>query len=93
MRIIGSLLLTVLSALVAVGQTPSIAPQAASSSPEALANPNTTPSTQPAVVAFDVKKLATTSRPAVALIMVLDKGGKIVKSGSGFFVSAPTASS
>jgi len=88
MRIIGSLLLIALSAVVTAAQTPSVTPQVASSSPEVLANPNTAPSTQPAVVALDVKKLATISRPAVALIMVLEKDGKIVKSGSGFFVSA-----
>ena len=58
------------------------------SPPEVVVNPNTTPPPQQAVVVFDVKKLATMSRPAVALITVLDKDGKLVKSGTGFFVSA-----
>jgi tetratricopeptide (TPR) repeat protein len=37
---------------------------------------------------FDLKKLAATVRPAVALITVSDKDGKPLKIGTGFFVSA-----
>jgi S1-C subfamily serine protease len=37
---------------------------------------------------FDVKKLAATTRPAVALVTVLDKSGKPLKLGTGFFVSS-----
>src|SRR5438046_2791301 len=58
------------------------------SPPEVVVNPNATPPPRQAVVVFDVKKLATMSRPALALITVLDKDGKLVKSGTGFFVSA-----
>jgi S1-C subfamily serine protease/Tfp pilus assembly protein PilF len=59
-------------------------------SPEAMANPNTTPvpaQAQQSVVMFDVKKLAATSRPAVALVTVLDKAGKRLGLATGFFVS------
>jgi putative serine protease PepD len=59
-------------------------------SPEGITNPNTTPAptqAQQSVVVFDVKKLAATTRPAVALIIVLDKSGKPSKEGTGFFVS------
>jgi S1-C subfamily serine protease/Tfp pilus assembly protein PilF len=62
-----------------------------SASPEGIANPNTTPApaqAQQGVVMFDVKKLAATTRPAVALVTVLDKSGKAVKLGTGFFVSS-----
>ena len=36
---------------------------------------------------FDVKKLAATTRPAVALVTALDKSGKPLKLGTGFLVS------
>src|SRR5262249_34945290 len=42
---------------------------------------------QQAIVVFDVKKLAAATRPAVALVTVLDKAGKPLKLGTGFFVS------
>ncbi len=60
-------------------------------SPEAMTNPNTTAApaqAQQSVVVFDVKKLAATTRPAVALVTVLDKSGKPLKLGTGFFVSS-----
>jgi tetratricopeptide (TPR) repeat protein len=44
--------------------------------------------TQGSVVIFDVKKLATTTRPAVALVTIFDKSGKPLKLGTGFFVSS-----
>jgi len=36
---------------------------------------------------LDVKKLASATRPAVALVSVSDNSGKLVKTGTGFFVS------
>ena len=62
-----------------------------SSSPAAILNPNSPPSSpQPpqSSTVFDVKKLATMTRPAVAFVTVFDKDGKLVKAGTGFFVSA-----
>src|SRR5262245_11454594 len=55
-----------------------------------MTNPNTTPvsaQVQQGIVLFDVKKLAATTRPAVTLVTVLDKAGKPLKAGTGFFVS------
>jgi tetratricopeptide (TPR) repeat protein len=54
-----------------------------------MSNPNTpVPAlVQQGIVLFDVKKLATTTRPAVALVAVFDKTGKPLKLGTGFFVS------
>ena len=75
--------LAVATGIAAPQRSPTVSP-----SPEGIVNPNATPPPQQAVVVFDVKKLATTSRPTVALVTVLDKDGKIVKSGTGFFVSA-----
>jgi S1-C subfamily serine protease/Tfp pilus assembly protein PilF len=84
MRGIGLLgLVTILAMLT------SIAAPTVSSSPESITNPNTPAPTQPqqSVIVFDVKKLAATTRPAVALVTVLDKSGKPLKLGTGFFVS------
>jgi S1-C subfamily serine protease len=64
--------------------TPSASPAAG------MTNPNTTPAptqAQQGIVMFDVKKLAATTRPAVALVTVLDEAGKLLKLGIGFFVS------
>jgi S1-C subfamily serine protease/predicted TPR repeat methyltransferase len=94
MRSTGLFGLAVLTAALtstAAPQKPPTGSPTPSASPDAITNPNTTPAPaqpQQGVVAFDVKKLAGMSRPAVALITVLDKDGKLVKSGSGFFVSA-----
>ena len=55
-----------------------------------MTNPNTTPvlaQVPQGILVFDVKKLAATTRPAVALVTVLDKSGKPLKLGTGFFVS------
>ncbi len=63
----------------------------ASSSPAGIVNPNTpppAPQPQQSWPVFDVKKLAAMTRPAVALVTVLDKAGKPLKLGTGFFVSA-----
>ena len=43
---------------------------------------------QQSVVLFDVKKLAMSARPSVALVTVFDKSGKLLKFGTGFFVSS-----
>jgi len=59
-------------------------------SPASIVNPNMTPPTtqpQQSVATFDLKKLATMTRPAVALVTVYDKEGKPLKAGTGFFVS------
>jgi S1-C subfamily serine protease/Tfp pilus assembly protein PilF len=93
MRKIGSfgfaVFLTVLTST-AIAQGPPPAPPTPLAAPEAITNPNTTPApaqAQQSVVMFDVKKLAATTRPAVALVTVLDKSGKPLKLGTGFFVS------
>ena len=90
---IGSFGLSVFLALI---MSPAAPPASSGSptplaSPNAITNPNTTPTSpqaQQSVVIFDVKKLATTTRPAVALVTALDKSGKPLKLGTGFFVSA-----
>ena len=67
------------------------APPTPVASPESITNPNTTPAlaqAQQSGVLFDVKKLAASTRPAVALVTVLDKTGKPSKLGTGFFVSS-----
>jgi len=74
----------------AIAQGPPPAPPTPLAAPEGITNPNTTPAPaqgQQSVVVFDVKKLAATTRPAVALVTVLDKSGKPLKLGTGFFVS------
>jgi S1-C subfamily serine protease len=75
----------------AISQGPPPAPPTPLAAPEGITNPNTTPApaqAQQSVVVFDVKKLAATTRPAVALVTVLDKSGKPLKLGTGFFVSS-----
>lgn len=71
---------------------PSSQPSTAeSSSPTNIVNPNATPVSaqpQPPPIAFDVKKLAAMTRPAVALVTVYDKSDKPLKVGTGFFVSS-----
>ena len=80
--------------VLASAAAPPDAPTASSTplaSPQAITNPNTAPAAaqqQQAVVAFDVKKLAATTRPAVTELIVLDKSGKPLKLGTGFFVSS-----
>jgi len=93
MRKIGSfgfaLFLTVLTST-AIAQGPPPAPPTPLAAPEGITNPNATPApaqAQQNVVVFDVKKLAATTRPAVALVTVLDKSGKPLKLGTGFFIS------
>jgi putative serine protease PepD len=82
------LILTVLACAATPSDSP-IAPPTPSASREGLNNPNSTPASTPqSVVVFDVKKLAATDRPSVALITVLDKSGKPLKLGTGFFVSS-----
>ena len=69
--------------------SPPVSPTA-STSAATIVNPNTTPvpaQPQQNLAAFDVKKLATMTRPSVALVTVYDKSGKAIKLGSGFFVS------
>jgi hypothetical protein len=89
MRKIGSFGFAVFLAVLpstAISQGPPPAPP----TPGAITNPNTTPApaqAQQSVVMFNVKKLAATTRPAVALVTVLDKSGKPLKLGTGFFVS------
>jgi putative serine protease PepD len=81
--------LTVLTST-AIAQGPPPAPPTPAALPEGITNPNTTPpaaKAQQSVVVFDVKKLAATTRPAVALVTVLDKSGKPLKLGTGFFIS------
>jgi S1-C subfamily serine protease len=78
-------------ATAALAESPPVGSPAASSSPTGIVNPNTTPTApqpQQGSTVFDVKKLAAMTRPAVALVTVLDKDGKLVKAGTGFFVSA-----
>src|SRR5262249_33275620 len=92
MRIISSFGFAVFLAVVP-SATPQESPTGSSTppaSPNAITNPNTTPApvqVQQSVVLFDVKKLAATTRPAVTLVTVLDKSGKLLKLGTGFFVS------
>ena len=77
-------LAVVTSAAAPVG-SPTVSPTPLASR-EAIANPNTTPApaqAQQGVVMFDVKKLAATTRPAVALVTVLDKSGKPLKLHKG----------
>jgi S1-C subfamily serine protease/Flp pilus assembly protein TadD len=66
------------------------APQLSPGPAGAITNPNATlgPLISPSVAGFDVKKLAAIARPAVALVEVFDKEGKLIKTGTGFFVSA-----
>jgi S1-C subfamily serine protease len=74
----------------AMSQGPPPAPATPLAAPEGITNPNATPAppqAQQSVVMFDVKKLAATTRPAVALVTVLDKSGKPLKLGTGFFIS------
>ena len=69
--------------------SPPVSPTA-STSAGTIVNPNTTPvppQPQQNLAVFDVKKLATMTRPSVALVTVYDKSGKVIKLGSGFFVS------
>jgi S1-C subfamily serine protease len=93
MRSLGSFgfafLLAVLPSAAAPSDSPTAPPTPVASS-EGITNPNATPGSaqaQQSVVVFDVKKLAATDRPAVALITVFDKSGKPLKLGTGFFVS------
>ncbi len=53
-----------------------------------IVTPNPSASPQSFAAAFDVTKIASDARPAVALIAVQDKTGKPVKFGTGFFVAA-----
>ena len=93
MRKIGLFGLAVFLAVLAstvIAQGPPPAPPTPLAAPEGITNPNTTPASpqsQQGVVMFDVKKLAATTRPAVALVTVFDKSGKPLKLGTGFFVS------
>jgi S1-C subfamily serine protease len=76
---------------VAAPSDSSTAPPTPVASPEGITNPNMTPAlarAQQSAVLLDVKKLAATTRPAVALVTVLDKAGKPLKLGTGFFVSS-----
>src|SRR5262249_3779215 len=80
-----------LTLIAAPSDSPSVPPTPVASSSESITNPNTTPGlpqAQQGGVLFDVKKLAATARPAVALITVFDKSGKPLKLGTGFFVSS-----
>ncbi len=82
--------LAMLTSIAAAPQGPPTGSPTVSSSAESITNPNTTPAAaqpQQGVVLFDVKKLAATTRPAVALVTVLDKSGTPLKLGTGFFVS------
>ena len=94
MRKISSFGLAVLLAVLSTAkpQGPPPAPSTPAGAPEGgITNPNTTPAAaqaQQSVVMFDVKKLAATTRPAVALVTVFDKSGKPLKLGTGFFVSS-----
>jgi S1-C subfamily serine protease len=94
MRSIGSFGFAVFAAVVASAAAPPGSPTVSPTplaSPESITNPNTPPAaaqTSEGIVIFDVKKLAATSRPAVAQVIVLDKTGKRLKLGTGFFVSA-----
>ena len=68
-----------------------LAPPTPAASPEGITNPNTTPTAAQApqsAILFDVKKLAATTRPAVALVTVFDRAGRPLKFGTGFFVSS-----
>jgi S1-C subfamily serine protease len=94
MRNISSLGIAVFLAVLpvtAISQGPPPAPPTPATAPEGISNPNTTPAAaqaQQSVAMFDVKKLAATTRPAVALVTVMDKSGKPLKLGTGFFVSS-----
>jgi S1-C subfamily serine protease len=94
MRSIGSfgfaVLLTVVKSAAAPPESPTGSSTPSASPVAGITNPNTTPvltQVQQGIVLFDVKKLAATTRPAVALVTVLDKTGKPLKRGTGFFVS------
>src|SRR5437762_564197 len=92
MRNLGSLGFAVLLAVLTSAAAPPGSATASPTplvSPEGIINPNTAPApaSSAAVVLFDVKKLAATTRPAVAQVIVLDKSGKPLKLGTGFFVS------
>src|SRR5437867_7647303 len=83
------ILLATVSMSSAAEPSPRVSPTA-SSSPAGIVNPNTPPSApqpQQSSPVFDVKKLAAMTRPAVALVTVLDQAGKPLKLGTGFFVS------
>jgi S1-C subfamily serine protease/cytochrome c-type biogenesis protein CcmH/NrfG len=94
MRSISSFGFAVFLAVLTSGANPSDSPTAPPkpvAPSESITNPNTTPALaqgQQSGVLFDVKKLAATTRPAVVLITVLDKAGKPLKLGTGFFVSS-----
>ena len=81
------ILLATVSMSSAAEPSPRVSPTA-SSSPAGIVNPNTPPPAPQISPVFDVKKLAAMTRPAVALVTVLDKAGKPLKLGTGFFVSA-----
>ena len=61
---------------------------AATASPTSTPSPTASTTSQPVAAQIDAAKIAADSRPAVALIVVEDKAGKIIKSGTGFFVSS-----
>ena len=84
------LFLTVVTSAAALPGAPTGSSTPPPSPAPAMTNPNTTPvpaQVPQGILVFDVKKLAATTRPAVALVTVLDKSGKPLKLGTGFFVS------
>jgi S1-C subfamily serine protease len=93
MRSIGSfgfaVFLTALTSVAALPEAPTSSSTPSRSPAPTMTNPNAPvpAQVQQGIVMFDVKKLAATTRPAVALVTVLDKTGKLLKLGTGFFVS------
>jgi hypothetical protein len=87
MRKIGSFGFFVFLAVLTPTAIPQGPPPTPLAAPDGITNPNTTPApaqAQQSVVMFDVKKLAATTRPAVALVTVLDKSGKPLKLAQDF---------
>src|SRR5437879_916026 len=75
---------------VAVGEPsprPAPAPAGGMVNPNTTAAPVTTPQSSTSAMVFDAKKLSAIARPAVAFVEVFDKDGKLIKTGTGFFVS------
>lgn len=70
--------------------TPTPPPSSATATPQSTLPPVRTPTPQPsATVAHiaDLPRLAEAIRPAVVVVSVFDASGKLLRSGTGFFVS------
>jgi len=69
--------------------TPTPPPSSVTPPPQATPAPALTPTPQPSATATnaDLPRLAEAVRPAVAVVSVFDASGKLLRSGTGFFVS------